>query len=120
MEKNNYRRYEDRIIGKVIIIAKLTNKTPLLIGRGSGDSVDIEVVKLPDGKPYIPGSSIAGCLKSFIQRDSEYFWGKTGGDSGSKKRFDHSLQSHIRFDDLVPGQLLNQRYCDARWGKNQS
>lgn len=89
-------RYKDRIKGKIILQATLRNESPLLIGRGGGDAVDIEVMQLPDGKPYIPGSSIAGCLRSFLNGEDGYFWGKTG------KGVKHPLQSHIRFDDLIP------------------
>lgn len=96
MAKN---REQDRINGKIILKATLRNETPLLIGRGGGDAVDIEVMRLPDGKPYIPGSSIAGCLKSFLNGKDGYFWGKTGKD------VKHPLQSHICFEDLVPEKL---------------
>lgn len=100
---NNNKRYDDRIMGKVILTAKLTNETPLLIGRGSGDSVDIEVMRLPDGKPYIPGSSIAGCLHSFLKHKDDYFWGKDSKDNQKG----NPLQSHIRFDDLVANSSNN-------------
>jgi CRISPR/Cas system CSM-associated protein Csm3 (group 7 of RAMP superfamily) len=89
-------RYKDRITGKIILRATLRNESPLLIGSGGGDAVDVEVMRLPDGKPYIPGSSIAGSLKSFLKGKDGYFWGRTGKD------VNHPLQSHIRFEDLVP------------------
>lgn len=92
-------RYKDRITGKIILHATLRNETPLLIGRGDGDAVDIEVMRLPNRKPYIPGSSIAGCLKSFLNGQDGYFWGKTGKD------VKHPLQSHIRFEDMIPEQF---------------
>jgi CRISPR/Cas system CSM-associated protein Csm3 (group 7 of RAMP superfamily) len=96
MVTNN--RNQDRIVGKVILRATLTNESPLLIGRGGGDAVDIEAMSLPepDGRPYIPASSIAGCLRSFTNAKDGYFWGKTG------KGVKNPLQSHIRFDDLIP------------------
>ncbi len=104
MAKDKYSRNQDRIIGKVILRATLTNETPLLIGRGGGGSVDIEVMRLPgqDGKPYIPASSIAGCLRSFSSGKDGYFWGKTGRNDKTSKSEQHPLQSHIRFDDLIP------------------
>lgn len=102
MAKDKYSRNQDRIIGKVILRATLTNESPLLIGRGGGDAVDIEVMRLPDGKPYIPASSIAGCLRSFSSGQDGYFWGKTGRNEKTDKSEQHPLQSHIRFDDLIP------------------
>lgn len=94
-------RYNDRITGKIIICANLVNDTPLVIGKGAGDANDIEVMRLPDGRPYIPASSIAGCLKRFmcvngLSKENDYLWGRTG------KNEDNPLQSHIRIDDLVP------------------
>ncbi|MDX2245358.1 MAG: RAMP superfamily CRISPR-associated protein [Bacteroidia bacterium] len=100
MANNN--RYQDRVIGKVILWATLSNESPLLIGRGGGDAVDIEVMRLPDGKPYIPASSIAGCLRSFSSGQDGYFWGETGRNNKTGKSEQHPLQSHIRFDDLIP------------------
>lgn len=102
MAKDKYSRNQDRIIGKVILRATLTNESPLLIGRGSGDAVDIEVMRLPDGKPYIPASSIAGCLRSFSSGQDGYFWGRTGRNDKNGKSEQHPLQSHVRFDDLIP------------------
>lgn len=109
MAKNN-NRYKDRITGKIILVATLRNETPLLIGRGGGDAVDIEVMRLPDGKPYIPGSSIAGCLKSFLDGKDGYFWGKTG------KGKEDLLQSHIRFEDLVPEKFSKEADLSMRDG----
>ena len=103
-------RYQDRIIGKIILQATLRNETPLLIGRGGGDAVDIEVMRLPDGKPYIPGSSIAGCLKRFLSGEDGYFWGKTG------KGEQHPLQSHVSFRDLTPEQPFEKEQITMRDG----
>ncbi len=61
---------EHRIIGKIILHATLTNQTPVLIGKGEGETTDVEMMRLPDGQPYIPASSIAGCLhQQFITRE---------------------------------------------------
>ncbi|MCW5925083.1 MAG: hypothetical protein KIS77_22395 [Saprospiraceae bacterium] len=114
MANNN--RYDDRVIGKVILRATLTNESPLLIGRGGGDAVDIEVMRLPDGKPYIPASSIAGCLRSFSGGQDGYFWGKTGRNEKTGKSELHPLQSHIRFDDLIPESPYNPKDIVMRDG----
>ncbi|MBX2929798.1 MAG: hypothetical protein KF852_18335 [Saprospiraceae bacterium] len=100
MANNN--RYQDRVTGKVILLATLSNESPLLIGRGGGDAVDIEVMRLPDGKPYIPASSIAGCLRRFTNGEDGYFWGRTGRKDKTGKSEPDPLQSHIRFEDLIP------------------
>jgi len=96
-----YKRNSDRIIGKIIIRASLKNESPLLIGKGAGESTDIEIMQLPDGRPYIPASSMAGCLKQFMidhdmTSDHNYLWGRTGNEEKNP------IQSHLRIDDLVP------------------
>lgn len=100
-----YNRYNDRITGKIIVSASLTNETPLLIGKGTGESVDIEALRMPDGKPYIPASSMAGVLKQFmifngLSQEKNHFWGRSGKDEPNP------LQSHLRIDDLVPINMI--------------
>ena len=101
-------RASHRVTGKIIIRATITNTSPILIGKGPGDAADIEMMLLPDGKPYIPASSLAGGLRSqFYKRISpplsddekiqaEKFW----GSDDSKQAV--TFQSHIRFNDLTP------------------
>ncbi len=49
-----------------IINGYLINIGSLRVGKGSGElgESDSPVIKLPDGKPYIPGSSLKGVLRS--------------------------------------------------------
>lgn len=68
---------------KYIIKGILTNESPLLIGGGQIDKTrDIAFVKDYRGKPYIPGTSLAGCLKSYfeekyeIEKDLKFLWGQ--------------------------------------------
>jgi len=46
--------------------------TPLHIGRGRGEpelgEADLPILKLADGRPYIPGSSIKGCIRAEAER----------------------------------------------------
>jgi CRISPR/Cas system CSM-associated protein Csm3 (group 7 of RAMP superfamily) len=97
-------RYKHRVTGKIIIKAVITNRSPLLIGKGSSDIADQEVLLLPDGRPYIPASSLGGCLRSWFFKwgpdkdnvDAEKFWGSTESNKPI------TFQSHIRFSDLIP------------------
>jgi CRISPR/Cas system CSM-associated protein Csm3 (group 7 of RAMP superfamily) len=102
--ENNQSKH--RIIGKIIIRAKIVNISPLLIGKGEGENSDTDILLWHDGRPYIPGSSLAGVLRkrffewcSFTddeEKEIEKFWGTD--DSKQKETF----QSHIIFDDLLP------------------
>ena len=102
----NYSRHQDRITGKVIVYAQLKNKSPLLIGRGTGEAYDIEVAVLPGGNPYIPATSMMGCLKnqlaSLSTRHGEYFWGSEVRKNTNASQAMKTFQSHIQLEDLVP------------------
>lgn len=104
-------RWDDRITGKILIMARLINTAPVVIGSGEGDAADVEIVRWPDKDvPFIPASSLAGCLKRFHQKhfdasqhNNHWFWPE--GDRDAKRRKpgeEIPLQSHIRFNDLVP------------------
>lgn len=55
------------IIKKIIIRGELVLESPLLIGSGlAGVETDIHVLKNRDGVPFIPGTSLAGALRSVL------------------------------------------------------
>lgn len=61
------------LLGKVILSGKIKAKTGLHIG-GATTGIDIggvgnSVIKDPDGKPYIPGSSLKGKMRSLLEKD---------------------------------------------------
>lgn len=60
----------DRFVNEIIITGKLQLITPLHIGAGSQGIYDVDngVVKTLDGAPYIPGSSLKGILRTFLER----------------------------------------------------
>lgn len=107
----------DRITGKIIICATITNSSPILIGKGEGET-DTDLLLWSDGRPYIPGSSLAGIIsaafKKFIRPGLtpdeilvfDLLWGK----NEDKKNNDlTSYQSHIIFDDLLPDESAKQK-----------
>jgi CRISPR-associated protein Csm3 len=62
-----------KLIAKIIITGKIKSLTGLHIG-GSKSSmeiggVDLNVIKTPDGVPYIPGSSLKGKMRSLLARE---------------------------------------------------
>ena len=94
---------DNRLIGKIILKATITNKSPMVIASGKGDVVDFEVIRDSSGKPFIPAAGFAGMIRdSFcgikqnnghkVNEHIEYFWGCNTKDFES--------QSHIIFDDL--------------------
>jgi CRISPR-associated RAMP protein (TIGR02581 family) len=66
MTTNDFSRFG----GRLEIRGHLELKTPLRIGAGGGDGMglaDIAVVKDALGRPYIPGSSLKGVLRAYIE-----------------------------------------------------
>jgi len=61
----------DRLSRLTVITGVITNECPLRVGKGRGElgePTDLPVEKLPDGRPYIPGSSLKGALRSLAER----------------------------------------------------
>lgn len=93
----------DKIIAKYLIRAELQTTSPFLIANGLNDEADVEVIKLPNGKPYIPGSSFTGSLRSRfkklnVQTDLfNYLWGTNKANNTNS-----TFQSHLIIDDLLP------------------
>ncbi|QKR00774.1 CRISPR-associated RAMP protein [Metallosphaera tengchongensis] len=60
----------DKITSIIKVEGKLVNKTPLRVGSGKEasleDATDNPIMKV-DGRPVIPGSSIKGAFRSFIE-----------------------------------------------------
>ncbi len=72
---------------KILVKGKVRALTPLLIGSGTSENTDMDVIRDKDGKPYIPATSLVGVLRSetlFIRENEESgyraFWGER--DSG--------------------------------------
>ncbi|MGE5567520.1 MAG: type III-A CRISPR-associated RAMP protein Csm3 [Rhodospirillales bacterium] len=65
---------ELRLIGKLILDGELHCKTGLHIGAGKGSleigGADNPVVKDAFGRPYVPGSSLRGKLRSLLEQSS--------------------------------------------------
>lgn len=66
MSTNDFTRFR----GRLEVRGQLELTTPLRIGAGGGqemDLADISVVKDALGRPYIPGSSFKGVLRSYVE-----------------------------------------------------
>ena len=63
-----------RLIKKIFIKGFIKTETGLRVGAGRETmeigGVDLSVVKLPNGLPYIPGSSIKGKMRCLLERSS--------------------------------------------------
>jgi CRISPR-associated protein Csm3 len=68
------------LIGKVIIKGIIEVKTGMRIGGTTTGlkvgGVDLNVITDPNGKPYIPGSSLRGKLRTLLERKEKVEWNK--------------------------------------------
>ncbi len=98
------------LIGKLLITSDVRVITGLRIGGASGGlkigGVDLNVITDPTGKPYIPGSSIKGKLRSLFEKrmaltEKEYFDPKSGQRKiKSYEEYENCLSSRI-FGNLL-------------------
>ncbi|NYE58844.1 type III-A CRISPR-associated RAMP protein Csm3 [Carboxydothermus ferrireducens] len=67
---------ELKLLGKIVIKGKIKALTGLHIGGAQGNTeiggVDNSVIKDEEGKPYIPGSSLKGKLRSLLENHEGY------------------------------------------------
>ncbi len=93
----------ESLVGKIIIKGKLNLESPLIIGSGIKEFIDIEVLKDENGKPYIPATSLIGVLKHYFENnmsenigdDSDYFWGMSEKiNSNTQKSIQSSFICH--------------------------
>lgn len=111
----NQEKRNPAIIGKAVIKGQLTLASPLLIGSGDayaeyGNQKDTHVLRNKRGIPFIPGSSIAGVLRSLFTQEwkrneegKEYqkicqrFFGALETDANRRDGW----QSAIQIDDVL-------------------
>lgn len=89
---------ESSVIGKILISGDLILKSPLLIGDGEGETVrnfiDVHVLKNSQGKPFIPGTSLCGVLREYLEGVTPEWTAKIFGDT-------NEMQSSIQLEDIV-------------------
>jgi CRISPR/Cas system CSM-associated protein Csm3 (group 7 of RAMP superfamily) len=88
-----------RISEKLVLRGILKLESPLLIGCGTAELTDCDVLVDGDGVPYIPATSIAGVLRHALcggqekmNDNAKNFWGYAEGDAG--------CQSALKVEDL--------------------
>lgn len=86
------------VTGKISIAGDLVLRSPLLIGDGAGETSDnfrdVHVLKNRAGKPFIPGTSLCGVLRDWLENFSRDAVTEIFGDKDK-------MQSSIQFDDIA-------------------
>ncbi len=96
---------------------RLTLESPLAIGSGTGASTDKDVIVDKYGVPFIPGTSIAGVLRScFDEDDRKLLFGdvriNTGTDDGAFR--DDAVESRLKVYDALPDESAGKT---SRYGR---
>lgn len=86
---------KNKIVGIIVAKLDLVNISPVMLGNGEEEESDKDFICTPQGKPYIPGSSIKGKIKRLLK---ERYLGNGQFDLvfGSVNN-----QSHLIFDDAT-------------------
>lgn len=95
------------IKGRFLIEGILCLTSPLIIGTGEKQELDLVVIKDSFGNPFIPATSLVGALRHYfyerltLEGDDdqfEFFW---GSDKRMSQRDSSYYQSAFSLDDLV-------------------
>lgn len=103
-----------QILGRITVRGRLHLAAPLLIGEGeSGEERndrDIHVLRSKDGVPFIPGTSLAGALRSLIEVENpcaaDILFGtmhRTGGETVRDERQSAVSLYDVELNDAVIG-----------------
>ena len=103
-----------KVIYYIQYAIKLIVKSPLCVSGGTDDVTDCDVQKDFDGRPFIPGSSLAGALRGYLEEctdkrdasDIEKVFGNSSGDQGFMSRV---KISDLYFADGSEGAKLTTR-----------
>lgn len=95
---------KESIAAKIVAQGELILDAPMLIGSGgsddSKDQKDIHVLRNKAGIPYIPGTSLAGVLRDFIEADDPKIGELLFGTSKETENSNNEMQSAISFYDV--------------------
>lgn len=112
MSKIESSKYTHRVLGRFVIEAE----TPLAVGSGERDIVTDALVAVDvNGLPYIPGTTLAGVLRSAMKADKyDEVWGyqKSSGGKGSEIIFTEAKILNSKEEEM-DGMLSQEAKKDA-------
>ena len=94
-------------------------ESPLAIGSGEGESTDKDIIVDKYGQPFIPGSSIAGVLRSCFkdaEKDRTFLFGNVviNTSTDDKDIQDESTESALKIYDATP--RTDASNCQSAYG----
>lgn len=95
---------KESILGKLIIRGRLLLKSPLLMGAGTteeNNQTDIQILKDKKGRPFIPGTSLTGVIRQYVEEENSRVAALLFGTSRDfDNAYDHELQSSVTIYDV--------------------
>lgn len=86
----------------ILIKGILKTCTPFMIGSGEEESSDSDVLRDSDGNVYIPGTSLAGVSRHFLETvgiNTDDIFGKIDDEKEAEKKTKNDIESKIKFFD---------------------
>ena len=106
------------ILGRITVKGRLQLASPLLIGEGAsgeerGDK-DIHILRSKDGIPFIPATSLAGALRSFVEADepraAQILFGSMNERRSDAQESEGERQSSVSLYDVeLPNAVMGMR-----------
>ena len=106
------------ILGRITVKGRLQLASPLLIGEGAsgeerGDK-DIHILRSKDGIPFIPATSLAGALRSFVEADepraAQILFGSMNERRSDAQESEGERQSSVSLYDVeLPDAVMGMR-----------
>ena len=62
---------KNKIVKRIYYVVKLSLKSPLALSGGVSESTDMDVLRNGKGELFIPGTSLAGAFRSYLQTENE-------------------------------------------------
>lgn len=91
---------------RIYYLCQFIQKSPLRISSGYGDNTDVDLIRDSKGRPFIPGTSLTGVLRSLYDKDNaEILFGriskKIKDDKGEEKIIPVNEDSKLLISDGV-------------------
>jgi len=115
-------------VKKIYYYLKLTQSSPLRLGNGGGEDTDSDLKTDGRNLPYIPGSSLAGVLRSgFSETESKLLFGDVDIEKSMREKTNAAIQSRLAVSsaELKPDADMSDVIISVRdgvglddWGQN--
>lgn len=90
-----------RLIKRIYYGVQMSLDTPVCVSSGGNDTTDKDVLKDWEGRPFIPGTSLAGAFRSFLESDGENADVLFGSADETEGKMSRIWVSDFRFDEEV-------------------